>query len=242
MPNNTSRRQNNGGSRRNGNGNGNARAPRIMNPLGSHAALRGAFRQNLTVVKRKVWAARQETLVMTPSTSTLQTYGPVGTPFANNTLYYRLDDFYTGTDTPLDQFDQFRFAKITVFGLNQSEQSLCELTVFTSVDLDDRAPVSWQEIRRRQNVSISMIRPNNPGQVVAEWKPRANFPSSGGASAADNLVPNGNVWFDTTAVSQEFVGVKVHVVGNTTFSAPTGSRPNVVSFLAVAEIEFRGKI
>jgi len=212
-----------------------------MNPLGAQSALKGASRPDRSVILRKVWGAKGDLFVLTASTTTNQTLGPIGTPFANAALYYRLSSFYDSSDPVINAYDKFRFKSITVYGFNASTNALCELKAFTSVDLDDRNVDNWQQIRQRQNVAISMIRPNNPGQIVGKWKPVANFGASPGSSA-DNMVPAATTWFDTTADTQEFVGLKCHFESVPTFAAPSGARPNQIMLVPFAEIEFQARI
>jgi hypothetical protein len=81
-----------------------------------------------------------------------------------------------------------------------------------------------------------VLRNAYPVATLAKFKPKANYISSTTAQAdPSNAIPDSDQWFDMTALSQQFGGLKIHL------NAPGGTTTSV-RFYARAEFEFRGKI
>lgn len=228
---------------RNQNGNGSNANPRhrVINPLGAQAALRGAERPTMQVTTRKVWAARQNTVQLVPSTLSTQALGPSGTLFMDTALFFRLSEFYSVSDPVINSYDQYRFKKIVVYASNAGEKSISEYRIWSSVDIDDSNQPNWPELRQRQNTAISVISINNPAQIIGQFRPIANFNSSTTSSSPDNIVPSPMTWFDCSSYNQNYIGLKIHAEAVQIFDQPS-SEPARLAFTAFAEIEFRGKI
>jgi hypothetical protein len=161
---------------------------------------------------------------------------PVGNQFGNAAFYYTLKSFYENSSGLLHVYDQYRFKEIEVYAEQVYDGPGVDIhkTVFASVDYDDASIPTWQEMQSRQNVSMTVISDVNPKQVVARFKPVANYVNTNSSSPA-NLIPHSNEWFDLAATAQRFNGLKVH------FEAPGGSTTSL-RFSARAVIQFRGKV
>merc|ERR1711939_456222 len=81
--------------------------------------------------------------------------------------------------------------------------------VISSVDYDDTNSINWADMSQRNATKTTVLTVTNPNQLVAKFKPRANFTSSTGDNPA-NRVPGPNAWFDLSVTNQNFNGIKLH--------------------------------
>lgn len=156
--------------------------------------------------------------------------------FSNVSISGSLGSLYpSGLPTIFANYDKFRFRNVEIFMTNHSADpsfsSSPELIVYSSVDIDDALPTSWDVFRTRKNVAMNSTNMNRPTICLASFRPRANFPVSTGTSTPSNVVPNPDTWFDCSALQQQFVGLKLHVAG------PLNS-VNTFSLYAQVEVEF----
>jgi hypothetical protein len=205
-------------------------------PLGSASVATRAEVPKYRINTRHVFQLRAEPVVTGTVTNPDQASLPVGSQFADAIFAYNLKSFYESSSGLLAVYDQYRIRWIEIYAEQAYEGPGIDLnkTIYASVDHDDINLPNWLEIQSRENVSMTCIRNNNPKQVVARFKPVANFVNAAGDSPS-NIIPNSNAWFDVAANTQDFNGLKVH------FEAPGGSTTSL-RFSAKACIEFRGKI
>lgn len=113
------------------------------------------------------------------------------------------------------RYDVFRIKAVEVFVAvdkrNSSSTLNPNLTIFSSVDLDDALPTNWQEFRRRGNIAMNTASSGRCLVRVGSFVPHGNYASSSTTSSPANAVPNTSTWFDTQAKEQQFVGLKMHL-------------------------------
>lgn len=214
------------------------RRPQRSNlPLGNASVAVGAERPKYRIVTRHVWQLNATPIISSTITNSQQAYLPVGNQFADVGLAWSLRSFYESTDPTLLTYDQFRISTIQVYAEQAFEGPGVDVikSCFISVDHDDDNTPTWLEIQSRDNVALAVIRNNNPKQMVASFRPVAQYTVSASASAPSNAVPDNSQWFDMTAIGQFFNGLKIH------YEAPGGSTTSL-RFHARATMQFRGKI
>lgn len=168
------------------------------------------------------------------STSTSQVYGPVGTKFVDLTLAYELSEFFI--QNYLARYDAYRFDEIQVYAYLVTADTT--VRVMTSIDQDDTAVVNWEEFRKRSNVSTTVLRLQNPMQLIAKWKPYPQYTPTL-SDSVDNKIGTPGTWFDCRADQQTFGALKIHAEG----SSPLADQVNpTVGFLARAVVTFRAPV
>jgi len=182
-------------------------------------------------VATEAFQARAFSVECVSSTSTPQTYGPVGTKFANLALSYTLSEFYTPAE--ITRWDAYRIDEIQVYAYLIDVD--CTVRVMSAIDMDDMNVPTWSDIRKRVNLSTAVIRLQNPMQLIAKWKPYPDYTPLAGESPSNKIGKPGE-WFDTRADTQGFNGLKIHMAG----ASPLASNVNpTVGFLARAKVTWR---
>lgn len=141
-----------------------------------------------------------------------------GGSHVNMSLAASLNDIYPiGIPKISQNFDQYRVKNVEVFlttGVTlytSSVGKVSNLVVLSSIDLDDAIPITWEVFRTRKNISQNTVNEGRSTILLASFRPVANFVVSPGTSNPANMVPSKFQWFDVSASSQLFLGLKVHV-------------------------------
>lgn len=182
-------------------------------------------------VTTEAFQANSFNLECVASTTSTQTYGPVGTKFADLALSYVLSEFYTPAE--ISRWDAYRFDEVQVYAYLIDAD--CTVRIMCAIDMDDTAVIPWADLRKRVNTSTTVLRLQNPMQLIAKWKPYPNYTPVVGESPSNRIGKPGE-WFDTRASDQVFNGLKLHCEG----SSPLASTVNpTIGFLARAKITWR---
>lgn len=157
--------------------------------------------------------------------------------FLNLSISGALNDLYpSGLPQIYNNFDKFRISKVEFFiQVSENDGVTPELTIFSSEDTDDALPTTWDVFRTRKNVALNSTNTSRPLICLAAFQPTANYAVSTVSSTPSNAVPNKNTWFDCSAVSQQYVGLKLHIAG------PNASVSNL-SIFAKADVEFKSQV
>jgi hypothetical protein len=143
----------------------------------------------------------------------------------------------SGIPAIYQNFDQFRLKHVEFFcstGISVGA-AIQPMTILASVDEDDALPTSFDVFRSRKNVAMTTLTQTQPVRTVASFHPRANYAVSVNTSSPSNALPNKNAWFDTSATSQQFLGLKLHAAVQTNTTA-------TLSVFARVTVEFRAQV
>lgn len=163
------------------------------------------------------------------------TYGPVGTKYLDITLLYKLTEFFVSDQ--IKRWDAYRIDEIQVYAYLIDAD--CTVRIMTSIDQDDTSVISWGDLRKRTNVSTTVLRLQNPMQLIAKWKPYPLYtPTTQGDSVANRIGVPGT-WFDTAASSQPFGALKIHMEGSSPLAAQVDPK---IGFLARAKVTWRAPL
>lgn len=212
--------------RRNG-GNNSGNRPRNR-PAGAAAS----SVPRMLPVTRKFHLKNSDVFVLDAATTPEQSPLGVGSQFVSFGRDFTLRDFVDSSGDILKVYDQYKFDHIDVYLINPSP-STNPMLVHTSVDYDDVNTPTWYTLSDRSNIGVATLRIQQPMTKLTSFVPRGNFISTVGDSPT-NVVPRPGQWWDTTAATQSFNGIKV-VVSTEQTSA-------TCRLLACATISFRGKI
>jgi len=182
-------------------------------------------------VTTEAFQANSFNLELVASTTSTQTYGPVGTKFADVALSYVLSEFYTPAE--ITRWDAYRIDEIQVYAYLIDVD--CTIRVMNAIDMDDTSVIPWPDMRKRVNTSTAVLRLQNPMQLIAKWKPYPDYTPLAGESPSNKIGKPGE-WFDTRASTQGFNGLKIHCAG----ASPLAANVNpTVGFLARAKVTWR---
>lgn len=212
-----------------------ANVSNVMVPLGPQSVANVLPRQTRwRTFEQSCFQSRGFNVTCVQSTTSTQTYGPVGTKFFDLTLQYRLSEFFISNY--LARYDAYRFDEIQVYAYTITADTT--VRIMTSIDQDDNSVISWGDFRKRSNVSTCALRLNNPMQLIAKWKPYPQYDSTQG-DAVSNKIGVPGTWFDTKASEQTFGILKIHAEG----SSPLADQVEpIVGFLARAVVTFRAPV
>jgi len=204
----------------------------LMVPLGPQSVANVLPRATRwRMVQTQAYQSKSFNVECVASTSASQTYGPVGSKFADLALSYVLSEFYTPAE--ISRWDSYRIDEIQVYARLIDVD--CTVTVMSAIDMDDSNVLTWPDIRKRSNLSTAVLRLNNPMQLIQQWKPYPDYQPSA-ADDPSNKIGKPGEWFDTRASNQGFNGVKIHCVG----ASPLANNVNpAVGFLAIAKVTWR---
>jgi len=183
------------------------------------------------LVTRTLWQRRADASISETVEQPDESFLTTGTQFIVKGINYRLREFVD--EDIVNNFDQYKIKKIQIFATKNDAAR--NVTLFTSFDPDDSVSQTWKEISRRQNVSTTTLKINEPRKLVASFVPVGNFTNTGvaGNDSPQNVVPSPNCWWDTTATNQSFNGLKIFAAAEDAFS---------VTFHAKVTVDFKGKI
>jgi len=188
---------------------------------------------NMAVVKRNFMQLIPETALLSEATTSSESFLGVGSYFNSISLAYALRNFLTSTSGVPIVYDQYKFDEIEVWA--QADSFLPPyrpITVISSVDYDDTNSIDWAEMSQRNATKTVVLSVTRPAQMVAKFKPRANFISAVGDNPS-NRVPGPGAYFDLSVTNQNFNGIKLH---------SSCQNQGSVRYYAKAKISFRGKI
>lgn len=182
-------------------------------------------------VATEAFAAKGFNVTCVASTTASQTYGPVGTKFIDFSLFYNLSEFYTPAD--ISRWDAYRMDEIQVYAYLIDAD--CTVRVMSAIDQDDVTVVGWPDFRKRVNTSTTVLRLQNPMQLIAKWKPYPDYDPVSGTSVSNKVGKPGE-WFDTRADTQTFLGLKLHLEGSSPLAQNVDPK---VGFLARVKVTWR---
>jgi len=183
------------------------------------------------IVTRTLWQRRADISVSSTAEEVDNSYLAVGTQYFSRSINYRLREFVD--QDIVDNFDQYKIRKVQIFATKNDAAR--NVTLFSSFDPDDAVSQTWKEISRRQNVTTTTLKINEPRKLIASFVPVGNFTNTGavGNDSPQNVVPSPNCWWDTTATNQSFNSIKIFAAAEDAFS---------VTFHAKITVDFKGKI
>jgi len=183
------------------------------------------------IVTRTLWQRRADIHVADTAEAIEDSFLAIGTAYKAIGINYRLREFVD--KDILDNFDQYRIKKIQIFATKNDAAR--NVTLFSSFDPDDSVTADWSTLSRRQNVSTTTLKINEPRKLVASFAPVGNYTNTGaaGADSPQNVVPSPNCWWDTAASNQSFNGIKFFAAAEDAFS---------LTFHAKVTVDFKGKI
>jgi len=204
-------------------------------PLGPQSVANVLPRQTQwRTFKQSAFQSRGFNSTCVQSTTSTQVYGPTGTKFFDLTLSYQLSEFFISNY--IARYDAYRFDEIQVYAYLITADTT--VRIMTSIDQDDTNVESWGDFRKRSNVATTVLRLQNPMQLIAKWKPYPLYTSSQGDSI-ENKIGTPGTWFDTKSAQQGFGVLKIHAEG----SSPLADNVEpVVGFLARGVVSFRAPV
>lgn len=207
----------------------------LMVPLGPQSVANVLPRQTQwRTFKQSAFQTRGFNAECVASTTSTQVYGPTGTKFFDLTLSYVLSEFFISNY--ISRYDAYRFDEIQVYAYLITADTT--VRIMTSIDQDDTSVQNWGDFRKRSNVSTTVLRLQNPMQMIAKWKPYPLYNATQGDSV-ENKIGTPGTWFDTKSAQQTFGVLKIHAEG----SSPLADQVNpTIGFLARGVVTFRAPV
>jgi len=232
-------------NRNNGRGGRNYTPRRPQGPIPRPMAAMNMTARSQQQTSRNIWTKESSTLQLSQASTQNEVAGPpANTKYVDFAVSFALEDFFdSSTNAYLSTVDAFKFQSVDIY-LDVSNMPFNSFfrrfKVWYKADFDDNNTVAWPELQKRDNVMSKIINPiEQPRIKLMTIVPNADNRSTATGSGPENAIFNRNMWYDTSAIQQRFVGLKVHVEVN------SGASETFTPTLALdnfARILFRGQV